>query len=343
MKNFTRGCWKIFLGLLVAAAFAAPETPAPQAFHPRANNSNVIRLWGNPSMAALVRAWSEGFSHAHPEWKVEARLTATGLAMPGLYTGAADIALFGRDTNVTDNDGFEHVLNYPPLRIELATGSLDVPGKSCALAVFVSRDNPLTQLTLAQLDALFGDEFRRGHTPIRRWSELGVTGALAAKPISLYGYDPRSGPGVFFRHVALNDSQKMHGETYAEFSDHKNPDGSVRRAGAQAIAALARDPAGIAIATPGDANSVVKMVAIAADDRGPFFLPTNETLIARSYPFARPVFACVNRPPGAPFDPKVRAFLAFVLSDDGQRALAASSGYLPLSLAAARVEQAKLN
>ena len=60
----------------------------------------------------------------------------------------ADLAFFGRDTNVTDNDGFAHVLNYKPLRVELGTCSLDQPGKSPALVLFVHRDNPLTQLTL---------------------------------------------------------------------------------------------------------------------------------------------------------------------------------------------------
>ncbi len=339
--NFFGSLARPVFGAVILATILAAQ-PAPVPFRPPANGSSVIRVWGNPRMAALVRAWREGFRRAHPEWAIEARLDGTGLAMPGIYTGAADIALFGRDTNATDDDGFEHVLNYRPLRIELATGSLAVPGQSCALAVFVHRDNPLAGFTLAQLDAIFGDELRRGHAPIRAWDALGLEGAWTKKPISLYGYDSRSGPGVFFRHVVLNDSQKIHWERYTEFSDRKTPDGAVMRAGEQAVAALAGDPAGIAIATPADASAAVKLVALASEEGGEFVPPTKATLVARRYPLARPVFACVNRPPGAVLDPKVRALLEFMLSDEGQRELADASAYLPLAPAMVKAQRAKL-
>lgn len=332
----------LLLLLAVTRLAAAPAVPAAKPFQPPRNGTNVLRVWGNPAMAPLLTAWSAGFTRLHPEWRVETRLTATGLVMPGLYTGAADIALFGRDTNVTDNDGFNHVRNRDPLRIELATGGLDTPGRSCALAVFVHRDNPLEQVTLAQLDAIFGDERRRGQAAIGNWGGLGLDRVWRDRPIALYGYDPRSGPGVFFRHVALKDSQMMHWENFTEFADRKNADGTPVRAGAQAVAALSRDPAGMAVATPAEATSAVKMLAVATDEDGPYLRPTRETLVMRRYAFSRPVFACVDAAPGAPLDPKVRDFLQFALSAEGQRLVESAGGYLPLAPEMAGREAARL-
>jgi len=43
---------------------------------------------------------------------------------------------------------------------------LEIPIVLDALAVVVHRENPLEQLTLAQIDALYGKERRAGHPPI---------------------------------------------------------------------------------------------------------------------------------------------------------------------------------
>ena len=168
------------LAVLLASPLGAAEEPGGLApFVPPVNSSNVLRLWGSAPLAAVTKGWIEGFRKIHPEITVETRLAGTGLAMPGLYTGAADVALFGREPSRTDNDAFEHTLNYQPLRLEVATGSLDRAGHTTALAVFVHRDNPLARLTLAQLDAIFGAELRGGGKKISRtWGDLGLAGEL---------------------------------------------------------------------------------------------------------------------------------------------------------------------
>src|SRR3984893_8709813 len=71
---------------------------------------------------------------------------------------------------------FERVMHYQPLGIEIATGSLNVRNADYAHVFFVHKDNPLSKLTLTQLDAIFGSEHRRGPRNIRTWGELGLTG-----------------------------------------------------------------------------------------------------------------------------------------------------------------------
>jgi phosphate transport system substrate-binding protein len=330
------------LAVVVVALRAQDPGPLPP-FQPPANHSNTLRIWGHPYLSTLVENWERDYRLAHPEIAFETRLLGNGTAMPALYTGLADIALFGRDTNVTDDDGFAHTLGYPHLALEVATGSLDAPGKSPALVVFVHRENPLARLTLAQLDAMFGPELRRGApAAIRTWGDLGLTGKWRDQPIHLYADDIRSGTGQFFQRVVLKGSAKRNWEHFTESKDTTNLIGAPGENGRQITEALRNDPFGLAVSTLRYANPRVKPLALAESAAGPFCDATRDNLIARTYPLTRAIIAAVNRPPGQPLDPKVRAFLAYVLSADGQQDVERAGGYLPLNRDALQAARQKI-
>ncbi len=323
----------ITVGLFCAASSQSrAENPAAlPAYEPGAAIAGTLRIWGDEYMSAVVKYWAEGFKKYHPQIKVEAQLLGTATAMPSLYLGAGDLALFGRETNVTDNDGFLHNMQYRPLQLELMNGSLDVPGKSYALAIFVHKDNPLSQLTLPQLDAIFGCEHLRGLANIRTWGQLGLDGDWKDKPIHLYGYNVETGTGMFFLHTVLLDSRKMYWDQLKEFKDIKNPDGSKYESGQQIIDVMQNDRYGIAVSSVRYANPEVKAIALAAKEGSPYYQATREAIVSRQYPLSRQTYAFVNRPPGMPVDPKVKEFLRYVLSREGQEDVSRDHGYLPLS------------
>ncbi|HKB90317.1 MAG TPA: substrate-binding domain-containing protein [Opitutaceae bacterium] len=329
---------------MISTVRLTAQDPGPLApFHPPSNNTQTLRIWGNRHMAGLAHEWAKGFQTLHPGIAFDIKLLGNGTGMSALYTGVADLALFGRDTIVTDNDGFAHVLNYKPLRIELGTGSLDAPGKSSALVIFVHRDNPIVRLTLSQLDAVFGCERRRGAPSVlRTWGDLGLTGEWANQPIHLYGDDTQSASGLFFQHAVLNDSRKMNWECFTEFKDIKQSDGTVLVAAQQSAGALQMDRYGLAVSNLHFASPGVKVVALAANQGETFLIPTKETLIARNYPLARAIFACANQPPGQQLDPKVQEFLRYILSSAGQQDIEREGSYLPLSAVGIREQLAKL-
>ena len=53
--------------------------------------SGAIRIWGNPYIPELIRAWEEGFRAHQPGVQVETKLQGTEAAMAGLYGNTADI------------------------------------------------------------------------------------------------------------------------------------------------------------------------------------------------------------------------------------------------------------
>jgi len=344
MKKSHRHLWFIIL-ILVVICDATVTCPAQAGapYQPSQSITGTIRIWGDEYMSGVTSAWQKGFQKYHPQVNFETKLMGSATAMPGIYTGVADLALIGRETNTTDNDGFLHVLQYRPLRFELMTGSLDRPGKSYALAIFVHKDNPLSKLTLTQLDAVFGCEHRRGLDNIRTWGQLGLAGEWKNKSINLYSYDAETGTGLFFLHAVLADSRKMNWETLKEFKDIKAPSGSTYESGQQIIDALRKDRFGLAVSSVRYANAEVKALPLAAYDSGPYLMATRENLISRQYPLTRATYAFVNQLPDKPIDPKVREFLRYVFSREGQEDIARDHGYLPLSQEAIREQLKKLN
>jgi phosphate transport system substrate-binding protein len=58
---------------------------------------------------------------------------------------------------------------------------------------------------------------------------------------------------------------------------------------------------------------------------------TRENVQNRSYPLYDAVYLYANGSPEKPMDPKVKEFLRFVLSREGQEAIAKDGKYLPLT------------
>jgi phosphate transport system substrate-binding protein len=336
---------RVFI-LLVVVAFAiigvrAENTDSPLPHHTGDTIDGVIRIWGDDQMDAVMKRWQEGFQKLHPNVRFENKLLGTGTGMAGLYSGVADIALLGRDATASEVMAFEWVFKYKPLGIEIATGSLDAPGKTFAIGVLVNQDNPLSKLTFTQLDAIFGSEHRRGARNIRTWGDLGLAEEWNEKPIHVYGYDADTNTGSFFKRAVFNGSDKWNCEL-KEFADLKQRNGSMLDAGQRILDALAHDRYGIAYTNLRFVNRQVKPVAISSTDDGPFYEATKENLIQRKYPLTRAVSVYLNRAPGQPVDQTAREFVRYILSNEGQQEVAKDRDFMRLSEARASAQLSKL-
>jgi phosphate transport system substrate-binding protein len=318
-----------------APVVQAQTAPEPQtqlrAFDPQPAPAGILRIWGDTYMSSVVLAWEDHFRRYHPEVRFENRLMGTDTAMPGLYTGKADIALLGRESNTTDNDGFLHTLQYRPLQLHLMTGSLDISGKSYAPVVFVHKDNPIDSLTLQQLDAVLGCGQTGQPVSARTWGDLGLTGAWKDKPLQVYSFDAETGTGLFLLHKLNGESRKMNWPIIHEYRDIRRQDGSTYDSGQQIIDALGGDPSGLAVSGMQYEDDRVKPLPLAATRNQPSVQATRQSLIDRSYPLARMTYAFVNQPPDQPVPPLVKEFLRFAYSEEGQRLIEPSSGFLPLA------------
>ncbi len=342
-------------GLLAVAWAARAALPADEvrvldalpAYVPAQQVSGSIRIWGHGSpkhdfMGPIFRRWVAGFARFQPNVTLVNRLYGTASAIGALYAGAGDIAILGEEIEPAAARAFLKVEHVPPFGVAIATGSLDVRYFDYAHVIFVNRANPLSRLTLAQLDAVFGAEHRRGRDNIREWGQLGLAGAWAPRPIQPYGWSLDDFFAQFFQDTVLDGSHRWNC-ALREFRTTTHSDGSPYDHGEKILEALARDPDGIAISSLLYANPQVKPLALAERPGGPYYEATRENLIAQTYPLTRYVPAYIVRVPGRPIDPRLREFLRYLLSREGQTATVGDGGYLPLSPAATAAQMAKLD
>jgi len=352
------------LGTLVGStpATAADVTDLP-SYKPQGTVSGTIRSFGS-NLGGVLKLWEEGFRKFHPRVRFDDKLPTSDAAIPALVTGVADLGPDGGEATLTENLSFFEVHGYPPTAITVATGSFDVEGKSNGPIVFVHQDNPLTELTLDQLDGIFGSERTAGMrgfqwTPsdgrgpekdIRSWGQLGLKGEWADKPIQTYGHGP-SGSARFFQWKVLNNGDKWN-PNYREYVETgskmiADEDKAEQRLGVRSMLKneLAKNRYGIAWTVLPQSKEIsgIKPIALAPRGGGRYVAPSRETFLDRSYPLVRSIYIFLNRAPGKPLQPTIKEFLRYVLSREGQQCVVENGSYLPLPAGLVREELKKLD
>jgi phosphate transport system substrate-binding protein len=294
--------------------------------------SGTIRVWGSPADRPLIEHLEAGFRKFQPGVTFADNFHGPESTFAGVYTGAADLAFMAREMRVPmEAMAFEWVHHYKAFEVEIANAGLGAGRPAVNLAVFVHRDNPLARLTLRQLDGIFGAENRTDRSDLRKWGDVSAGEGWKDRPIHVYGLALDSIPALYIRTSVLGGSHKW------------NPDyREVRTGWSDLLASVARDPVGIAFAPAAPGNRGVKHLELAIDDSGPFYPLTTETAAARTYPLARVVTVALDHEPGKPIDPKVKEFLRYILSREGQEEVARDEAYIPLNAQSTRRQLERL-
>ena len=298
----------------------------------------------------------EGFKKFHPEAVVSANyMTSSEGAIAGLYLGVSDIAPMGDDAKITDMMPFYDTFRYCPTEISVGTGGYEKRGSLWALTIVVNKDNPLAKLSLHQLECIFGSErtggweigpaadnnllytakYARGpESNIRTWDQLGLGGEFAGKQIQTYGY-VAPGFAIAFERKLFHWSKKYNAnfKEYVETKEATNDENGRAVASERMLEEISKDKYAIGWCALMHAKDYpnVKVIRISETDDSPAIALTPETVANRTYPLIRDAYIYVNRAPGRPMDPRVREFLRFVLSREGQEILARVGFYYPLT------------
>lgn len=351
----------VALSALSAPAAAAAPPPAG-SYRPAARVSGLIRNYGF-GLGGALKTWENAFQKYQPDVTFRDTLPTSDAAFPGLVTYQGDLGFDGGEPAITEALSFYETRGYPVSCVIIASGAFDVEGKSNGPVVFVNSANPLTSLSIDQLDGIFGSArngtlhgfvwspvgARGADKDIRSWDQLGLTGDWAGKPIQTYGHGP-SGTTRFFQLRVLGNSDKWN-PNYREYVETGSKqiasvDRTQQRLGARWMLGidLARDRHGIAWSTMSQARGIngIKMLAIAPRGGGKPVYPSQASFQDRTYPLVRNIYAYFDRKPGTRLDPKLREFLRFVLSEEGQR-IVTQAGYLPLPAEMLQQQRNKLD
>ncbi|WP_074012769.1 PstS family phosphate ABC transporter substrate-binding protein [Candidatus Sodalis sp. SoCistrobi] len=286
-----------------------PVSPSLQPVSPPAVLlSGTLTSTGSDTLSALMSGWAAAFSRHYPGVGVQLQATGSAAAAAALVAGTAELGPMSRPMSEPEIEGFRRRYGYPPLALPVAQD---------ALVVMVNQANPLQAISQRQLDAIFSVTRQCGQAaPIRYWGTLGLPGEWRSLALLRYGRNTASGTQGFFRHRVLcgGDMQPTVNEL----------------PGSAAVArAVAASVNAIGYTSMGFHASGVKWLAI-SDAAGHTYSADAQTLRRGDYPFTRPLYIYVNKPPGKPLDPLTLAFLARVLSPEGQEQVG-QAGYIPLT------------
>jgi phosphate transport system substrate-binding protein len=318
------------------------STASIPAYQPQPIAGGLIRSWGHVFLKNVMVSWELGFQKYHPDVTFSDNLVSSAAATGALFTNTADLGILGREIRPLEVAGYNRVMKHKPFALEVMTGSYANADKSVALGIFVHKNNPLTRLTFAQLDAIFGSEHLHGGSEnIRTWGQLGLTGAWANRPITVYMSELDAAPAFYFSQRVMRGSM-LWNEHLHHLDDVTRPDGTVYEAQQRSVDLLGKDEAGIALSGAGSRSPDAKLIPISISDGGPYIDATMTTVVERTYPLARSVWIYTNQAPGHPLDPRVHEFLRFIFSREGQELVRKEGEYLPLTPELVAVQLKKL-
>jgi phosphate transport system substrate-binding protein len=314
---------------------------------PQRQLSGTLRIWGLSYLedGPLGKYWAEAFAKYQPGLKIVYHVPTGAIAVAALATGVADIGVNYKAT-LTDRLDFEQVFHHPVTQVTVATGSYDVYGWDPAGIVVVNRENPLTRISIKQLDGIFGTARNGGykgavwHTEypysrdasgnIRTWGQLGLTGQWANRRIHVCGQNLLSGAMYQFSNEVLGGSMQFVGG-YRAYTNYLTTGGQVYTWSRQVRDVVEHDPDEICYASPLTLTAQMRALAIQPRDGGPYVPRTLETVRDNTYPLTHHVYFFFNRDPGKPVDPRITEFLRFVLSQQGQALIEREGRFLPLT------------
>ena len=288
-----------------------PELDAKVPFYqPLTQVKGRLHISGSDSMKPLLSALLDELKRRHNGIKFSLTGEGSQTGFTDLLEHRTEVAAMSRRMTSSEIAEFVKEYGHEPAEVPVAID---------ALAIFVQQNNPLTGLSLDELDSVFCVERRRGlNYPVTSWGLLGLTDEWFDAPIRPYGRNGKSGTSYFFREEVCKG-----GTFVPQMVGGHGP--------ASVVMDVVKDPQGIGFSGIGYQTSMVKAVPIAAVKGGRYVEASFQSVTDGSYPLRRNIFLYVARAPKTEPDPSVRELVRFVLSAQGQQ-IALDHGYFPLPL-----------
>jgi phosphate transport system substrate-binding protein len=280
----------LVLGLLLSGCRSTPADPE--------TDRKTIVNKGSDTIVNLALAWAEAYHQVEPEVSISVTGGGSGTGIAALINGTLDLANASRQIKPEEREQAE-ANGIIPVEFVVARD---------AIAIIVNPNNPVEQLTIGQLSDIYSGK-------IVNWSQVGGED----RPIVKLSRETNSGTHVYFLEIVLRRGDS---EDKTLFS----PD-TLLLPSSEGITAEVRDnPNAIGYDGLGYVTPDVKVIAVAADQSGPFVLPSGDTVNNGQYPIARDLYMySADQPTGRVLD-----YLNWILGPEAQR-IVSELGFVPTS------------
>ena len=281
--------------VLASALLAASAAPAFAA--------RGITVKGSDTMVILGQRWAEVFMGKTKGVTVQVTGGGSGVGIAALINGTTDIAEASRPMKPKEIED---------LKAKRGKDALELPVAVDGLAVYVHASNPIGELTLQQLKAIYTGA-------VKNWKEVGGND----ERIILYSRENSSGTYVYFKEHVLENADYF-------------PTAQTLPGTAAVINAVAKDRRGIGYGGIAYGEGV-KHLKVKKDASSPGMEPSMENVLANKYPISRYLYWYLAGQPAG----DLKAFAEWVVSKEGQEVVE-KVGYYPLNEKDRQASAAKL-
>jgi phosphate transport system substrate-binding protein len=287
----------IFILLIITIGLITSCKRQPALVSPSPGRTTSIVNKGSDTLVNLALAWAEAYHELNPNVEISVTGGGSGTGIAALINDTVDIANASRQITP---DEIQQIKNNGGNPVEYVVAR-------DAIAVIVNPSNPISQLTIQQISDIFSGK-------INYWSEIGGENL----PIVRLSRETNSGTHVFFLQNVIrmgnpNDKTLFSTDTALLPSS-------------EGITAEVRDnPNAIGYDGLGYVTPEVKVIAVAQDSKGPYSIPSADSVNNRQYPIARDLYMYTrDKPIGAVAD-----YLTWLVTPQAQ-AIVKQLGFVPL-------------
>jgi phosphate transport system substrate-binding protein len=251
-----------------------------------------ITVKGSDTLLILAQKWAETYMGSHLDVKISVTGGGTGTGFAALQNQTTDLCDASRKAKAAEIANCIKAFNARPTEYKVA---LD------GLSVYVNPENPLKELTVAQVGGIFTGK-------LTNWKEVGGPDA----PITIYSRENSSGSYEFFKEHVLK------GRDFAASAQTMPGTAAI-------VQAVMKDKNGIGYGGAAYGGGS-KLLAIKRDATSSAIEPTEENVENETYPIWRYLYVYVNP---ALDKGEIAAYLNWIRSNDGQKYVK-DVGYFPL-------------
>jgi phosphate transport system substrate-binding protein len=253
-------------------------------------NNKSFTIKGSDTMVQLMSLLSESYMKTNPENKISITGGGSGTGISALLNGTTDICASSREIEEKELS-IGKAKNIVPVSVVIANDGL---------AVVVHKDNPINELTMEQVKKIYTGEYKN-------WKDLGGSD----QPIDVYSRESSSGTYKFFQEHVLNKKDyakevKLMPSTQTIIQSVSDSKWSVGYSGLGYTK-----------------NANIKILGIKKDDSSPVVMPSDKTVLDKTYSIARPLYLIFNGEPKG----ELKKFVDFCISEAGQK-IVEESGYV---------------
>lgn len=275
----------------------SPVDPGLHAYRAEEKLSGKLTLTGSYTMSQVASVWAESFKQYHPDVEIIIQQKGAVESVGAVTSGEAQFGMLSRSMLQSEAAAFQEKHGYLPVVLTPMHESI---------AIYVNKANPIKGLTVKELDAIFSFTLKQGAPrPAATWSDVGVTGDLAKKPIQIIGRRQATGVQVFFQEAVLAGGEFR--PDLKEIATNENM-----------LDVIAKSPTAIGFAGTSHDNPDVRSVPLALQSGQPYVDVDSIEATRGLYPLIRPLQLVVNQTPGKPLPALEAEFVKYVFSRYGQ-------------------------